>query len=87
MSPSFPMGSFKVGVIGFEPTTPCSQSVVLTVYFSMRDFIFYGSVSKEAAESRSLQKRSYCVGVSPHRPPHRQCSGTLIGAGAAWQGS
>ena len=30
-------GLFNVGVIGFEPTTPCSQSGVLTVYLPMRD--------------------------------------------------
>ena len=38
-------GLFKVGVIWFEPTTPCSQSRVPTVYFSMRDSIFNAFVS------------------------------------------
>ena len=36
------MGLFNVGVIGFEPMAPCSQSRVLTVYFSMRDSISDG---------------------------------------------
>ena len=44
-NPSLPTGSFNVGVIGFEPTTPCSQSKVLTVYLPTRDSILEGSVA------------------------------------------
>ena len=47
-NPSLPTGSINVGVIGFEPTTPCSQSGVLTVYFSTRDLISKAFVSIES---------------------------------------
>ncbi len=63
-NPSLPTGSFNVGVIGFEPTTPCSQSVVLTVYFSTRDSIFNAFVSTECVSTLPFLASFAYVGKS-----------------------
>ena len=45
---------FKVGVIGFEPTTPCSQSRVLTVYLPTRDSNSNGSINTFCVNTSSF---------------------------------